>query len=376
MEAQRHAVSWRLTVLVAGAACCSLAAAGFEHVRPQGDRLRVVELLDRYERGDHDAVVADLTRSSDIPALARDLQRRAEAWTTPANAAPATIERRRLVAAVFTLELAAAHLETDWGALRYTVEWVCELIRKGRPTPLERVWHLAVVALAGGARDEHMLAYLPLPFSTSDPMLRQRFYSFVHADHAARRFPDEIRFRFAEAFANGLPGVAEPNRDTPLRLGREERDAGEAAIRTMKKFVSDPVVGPEAHLRIGHISYCLGNPTAANTHYEAALQGTRDPFVRYLVHFFTGRMHDAAGRRQDAAAAYRQALAVQPLVQSGTVALAATSFLDGKPREAHDILNAAFAARPRPPDPWRLYGYGDYRFWPELIGQLRSRLRP
>jgi predicted Zn-dependent protease len=87
-------------------------------------------------------------------------------------------------------------------------------------------------------------------------------------------------------------------------------------------------------------------------------------------------MHDASGRRQDAAAAYRQALAVQPLVQSGTMALAATLFLDGKPGEAHDILNAAFAARPRLPDPWRLYGYGDYRFWPELIGQLRSRLRP
>jgi len=376
MEAQRHAMSWRLTVLVAGAACCSLAAAGSEQTRPQGNRLRVVELLDRYERGDHDGVVADLAKASDIVVLARELQGRGEAWTTPPNAALTTIERRRLVVAVFMLELAAAHLETDWGALRYTVEWACELIRKGRTTPAERVWHLAVVALAGGARDEHMLAYLPLPFSTSDAMLRQRFTSFVHGDHAARRFPDEIRFRFAETFANGLPGLAEPNRDTPTRLGREERDASEAAIRSMKKFVNDPVVGPEAHLRIGHIYYCLANPTAANTHYAAALRGTRDPFVQYLVHFFTGRMHDASGRRQDAAAAYRQALAVQPFVQSGTMALAATLFLDGKQGEAYDLLNAAFAARPRPPDPWRLYGYGDYRFWPELIGQLRSQLRP
>ena len=86
MEAQRHAISWRLTVLVAGAACCSLAAASSEQTRPQGDRLRVVDLLDRYERGDHDGVVADLAKASDIAVLARELQGRGEAWTTPPNA--------------------------------------------------------------------------------------------------------------------------------------------------------------------------------------------------------------------------------------------------------------------------------------------------
>ena len=355
--------------------CLGLAAAGTGQTRPQDDRLRVLELLDRYERGNHEAVVAELAAVSDIAGFAREVQRRVEGWTRPAQASPATIERRRVVAAVFVLEMAAAHLDTDWGSVRYTVEWACELIRKGRATPLERVWHLAVVALAGGARDEQFLAYFP-PFSSPDPFVRNRFSSFVHADHAARRFPDEIRFRFAEAFASGLPGLDEPKRDTPLRLGNHEKDAGQTAIRSLRRFLADPVVGPEAHLRIGHLYYCLGNSRDATRHYQAALRAARDPFVMYLAHFFTGRMSEASGRQDEAADAYRRALAAMPHVQSATMALAAQLFLDEKPGEAYQLLNASLTEKPRTPDPWRLFGYGDYRFWPDLIGQLRERIRP
>jgi tetratricopeptide (TPR) repeat protein len=373
MHERSRAGRHRVTLVVAAIACLSSSGIGAGGTRQQNDRLRVVALLDRYERGDHDGVVAELAAVSDIGAFARELQRRAEAWTTAAPVGPASVARRRLVVAVFTLEMASAHLETEWGTLRYTVEWACEWMRKGRPTSIERVWHLAVVALAGGARDEQLLAYFP-PSSFPDPMLRNRFTSFVHADHAARRFPEEIRFRFAEAFASGLPGLAEPQRDAPLRLGREERETGATAIRSLKKFVINPVVGAEAHLRIGYIYYCLGDTGAATLHYQAALHATQDPFVAYLAHFMMGRLFEAQDRGPDAVTAYRQALAVLPRVQSGTMALAAKLFRDEKPGEAYELVNAAFAAQPRPPDPWRLYGYGDYRFWPDLIGRLRAEI--
>jgi hypothetical protein len=58
------------------------------------------------------------------------------------------------------------------------------------------------------------------------------------------------------------------------------------------------------------------------------------------------------------------------------MALAAMLFLDEKPSEAYELLNGSFAARPRPPDPWRLFGYGDYRFLSALTGELRARVRP
>lgn len=363
-----------VTLVVAAIACLSASGIRAGEPRPQNDRLRVLELLDRYERGDHDGVVAEITSVSDIGAFARELQRRAETWTTAQSTVPATVAHRRLVVAVFALEIAAAHLETEWGTLRYTVEWACEWIRKGRPTSIERVWHLAVVALAGGARDEQLLAYFPL-LTAPDPMFRNRFISFAHGNHASRRFPEDVRFRFAEAVASGLPGLAEPQRDAPLRLGREEKEAGATAIRSLRKFVADPVVGAEAHLRIGYIDYCLGDIRSATLHYQSALQATQDPFVVYLAHFLTGRMFDADDRGADAVTAYRQALAVMPRVQSGTMALAARLFGDEQPGEAYDIVNAAFAGQPRPPDPWRLFGYGDYRFWPDLIGQLRAAIK-
>jgi tetratricopeptide (TPR) repeat protein len=279
------------------------------------------------------------------------------------------------VAAVFALELAAAHLESDWGALRFAVEWACALLRKGRPSAPERVWHLAVVALAGGARDDRLLIWLP-PHSSTDPMIRHRYTSFVHADHAARRFPNEIRFQVADAFANELPGFHEPKRDAPGWISQQQRERGEAAIGRWKRFVDDPAVGAEAHLRIGHIYYCLANPRAAAVHYQSALQASRDPYVRYLAHFFIARMFEASGRPQDAAAAYRQALDVLPGVQSATMALAAATFLDQKPSGAYALMSAVFDGRPRPPDPWRLYDYGDYRLWPDLIARLRAAIRP
>jgi hypothetical protein len=27
-----------------------------------------------------------------------------------------------------------------------------------------------------------------------------------------------------------------------------------------------------------------------------------------------------------------------------------------------------------PPDPWRLYGYGDLRHWPDLVDPLRAQV--
>ena len=87
-------------------------------------------------------------------------------------------------------------------------------------------------------------------------------------------------------------------------------------------------------------------------------------------------MLEASGRQDEAADAYRRALTAMPHVQSATMALSARLFLDEKPGEAYQLLNASLTEKHRTPDPWRLFGYGDYRFWPDLIGQLRAGIRP
>jgi hypothetical protein len=49
-------------------------------------------------------------------------------------------------------------------------------------------------------------------------------------------------------------------------------------------------------------------------------------------------------------------------------------FLSGREREAYDLVDRWFAAPSRPRDPWRLFGYGDFRRLPELVAELRREV--
>ncbi len=65
---------------------------------------------------------------------------------------------------------------------------------------------------------------------------------------------------------------------------------------------------------------------------------------------------------------------IVPRAQSATVALAAVLARRGARTEAAAIIEDHLAARPQPVDPWRVYAYGDDRFWPELIAHVRQEI--
>src|SRR5262245_42222671 len=87
-ERGKDRVRRRVKAISVALTCLGLAAVGAGQTRPQGDRLPVLNLLDRYERGDHEAVVAELAEVSDIAGFAREVQRRVEGWTRAAQASP------------------------------------------------------------------------------------------------------------------------------------------------------------------------------------------------------------------------------------------------------------------------------------------------
>jgi tetratricopeptide (TPR) repeat protein len=101
-----------------------------------------------------------------------------------------------------------------------------------------------------------------------------------------------------------------------------------------------------------------------------------DPFVSYLAQFLSGRTYALLGRGDQAEAAFRRALEILPNTQSASEALSAQLFSRGRPDEAYALIERSFVARQRPADPWRLYGYGDFRMWPGLIERLRAALKP
>jgi hypothetical protein len=74
--------------------------------------------------------------------------------------------------------------------------------------------------------------------------------------------------------------------------------------------------------------------------------------------------------------AWRRANATIPNVVSGMTLLSSALFLVDRRDEAYDVMDAALRTRPKVPDPWLQYGWGDYRFWPEIRARLRKLRRP
>ena len=54
--------------------------------------------------------------------------------------------------------------------------------------------------------------------------------------------------------------------------------------------------------------------------------------------------------------------------------LAAILAADGRPTEAYAVMKSSFALQPR--DPWRVYGYGSFRFWPQYMTALKREIWP
>jgi hypothetical protein len=171
---------------------------------------RVLELFDLYDRHDYDEFDRRLTTLAGISPNWVTLEGDAETWV----AASPNPDRRRLVAAAVTLELAAQ--ASSWDTNRLAIELGCRLLLNQPPSEPERYWHRAVVALARLHRDPGVL--WPSP-SQRAPSLVQSVIPEVpaaaqsnggasgstvprrpltevgmwldHARHIAARFPDE-----------------------------------------------------------------------------------------------------------------------------------------------------------------------------------------
>jgi tetratricopeptide (TPR) repeat protein len=107
--------------------------------------------------------------------------------------------------------------------------------------------------------------------------------------------------------------------------------------------------------------------------YLQAASGSDDVFIAYVAHYSAGRLLEAAGNVQQAQARYRAALAVAPGVQSASLSLSTLLFTAGQPDEAYEVMRQAFDGPPRP-DPFRMYGFGNYRHFDGYVSRLRQAL--
>ena len=344
---------------------------------PQSDRV-LKGYFERYRAGERSAVLAEIAALGAFDRQARQLADRAADWI-PSDSPDA--DRDRLFVATFLLDVAAARLETDWLTVRGLVEVGCRLVdRTDRDHPLGLTWHLAALALAEGAADTRFL------ITTDRSPGPERF---DHLAHSRSRYPEEARFRLAEVVVPemGQTDLAPP-RDRPWRSDDELRrtqvgGAMELAMRRQRRRALDrfqsltaiPSIASEAHLRSAYLAYQLNDDDAALAHLRAAQGDPSDPFVTYVGHLLMASIHMRRQAFPAAEASLEQALSVVPGAQSATQMLAARRFLTGRSDEAYALVETHFTRQREVTDPWRLFGYGDFRRLGDLLRRLEQGLR-
>ena len=367
--------------------------------QPAAQRQGATDLLDRYMRGDFEAVVAELASFKDFDALLKQLKSDGPAWI--ASGGPENRVRRRLAAATLALEAARAdewnewkhrqlpldptdpdYLRTygtlpnfhplrvlEWRPPPLLIDWARQLFLEDKqPSPIERIWHRAAIAVAERAEDPEFLLGI---HSRSDSDAGE----ITYLDKAVARFPDEPRFKLVAPIAiDWTTWPAARAAANPTTYRAPIFFSATAEEKAFTRILNDPDVGAEAHVRLGALHVRRGNQDAALKDFEAAEASTRDPYVVYLARYFAGQAYEQKKQPDSAMRSYRRALLTIPHAQSASFALAALLARADQRIEAAKLMSDAVGPNPEPVDPWRAFADADDRFWPLLVGRLRAEI--
>jgi tetratricopeptide (TPR) repeat protein len=328
----------------------------------------VTTLFQWYSKGSFDEVSAAFSARMKTPnrvgAFRRELGRRIDDWPVEASAA-------------FVLEASAAAFPIDPDGATAILELGCKRVRRSRLNEFEREWHLAAAALLNGLgayrlgrmAEAFVVNWIPGPEE--------------HLRHSRARFPDEPRLLLAwgvhqEGIFNAwikTHGVSLLNTwvttfDSNWPNIRRLHDAGKA----FEVARLEPSLFDEATLRLAAVKYYDKKPDEALKLWDEVSRGVGNPAWRYLAWVFIGRMFLEQKRSTEAEAAYRQALSINPRAQSARVAAAALSFIAGDVERSSDLINDILRG-PAGNDPWAMYLAPGTMAWPQLLHDMRSRVR-
>jgi len=315
--------------------------------------MAIAELLDAYDAGRFDTVEKMVAAIADLAKFSVGLQQASNAWVAAAK--PEGTQRRRLIVAAVALEAAGVHIQ-QWPVGRDLLKWAAFFTKRGPPTEAEHVWNLAAVALIQGAQD-------------STPLINE----------AILRFPAEDRFHLAEAIARELHSWRLVHYVQPTGRRAFGNRSPTAILRDVVKafepLLARASIRAEVHLRLGQTHLRLNQPKVALEHLLKVEPLAKDPFLRYLANYCSGKAREAIGDAAGAEAAYRRALEIFPRAQSASFAYAALAFDRDAREEAHAVVDAALSGDAPASDPWRVYQAADFRFWTAFVELVRRGLR-
>jgi tetratricopeptide (TPR) repeat protein len=311
----------------------------------------VTQLLELYDLGEFDVVREAVVSAShgDLSIVLGALKVDGKAWIDADG--ETNRDRRRLAAAVFSLEVADAALDRQWHDALQLLEWACEQMRSARRrADIERTFHLAAMALIEGAGDVKALDW--------------------HAGHLKARFPDEPRLLMVDVFQAEM----EYWRLYWTVLGATDGGDPSIVLPSLKKAAGRQENAREVALRTGHLFWQKDQHEAAIAEFAKVPPGD-DPGQLYLSHLLSGWSFQELKKPAEAERAFRAALGTIPRAQSATLHLGVLLYEMDRRDEANALIEEMLSADPPPSDPWRIFGYGDYRRLPMLIGELRKAIR-
>jgi tetratricopeptide (TPR) repeat protein len=133
-----------------------------------------------------------------------------------------------------------------------------------------------------------------------------------------------------------------------------------------------PETEPEARVRAARFLYGLGQFDRGLAMLDGIKAPPSDLELRYFATLIRGQLLRASGRLDEAAAAYRAALAAWPGAQSAQVALMTLSVIRGGREDAGALAETIQMAPVDQYDPWWTYWLGDYRAYPAVLEKLRE----
>jgi tetratricopeptide (TPR) repeat protein len=354
--------------------------------------LDLPRVLDLYASGRFDEAVRSVARAGDEIG-----QRVRRHWdVTGRQWIDADLEHRPqriLVAAALALE--TEHIRAERGEWRVAegdppcsasciLDWAqSQLVQRGAPDQAERAWYLAAAALAAGDRDWRYLQRPVRPGRAPEVMP-------ALMDRALARFPGDSALRLEQAIAAAgrfnvladggrlAPSIPLPPAILAGRGGISLQTLGldpNAAHVMLTALVDEPLVGPEARLRLGYLYWAQRRDEMARDELTRAAERTGDADVRYLAQFLLGWIAIKRGDSAGAIPRLEAALAARPASQSAALALASLELQRGDADKAHAIAQASLDRR-SDVDPWRLFLYGNHPRWPARLADLRRAVKP
>ena len=299
----------------------------------------VVALADVFDRGSAQVFEKALAESSDLANAIRGLRQSDSPW----------LENRRRTA-VFALELGLAGLRSnnrdarDEGG-RLLAEYHVRVREPAGADAFECAWLVTeTTALEGLFMPDNALQFVP---------------------RALQRCPSNARLNLAYALVSEQQWIQ----------GRTTAAQEPEILNRYEQAMKFPETEPEARVRAARFLYGLGQFDRGLAMLDGIKASPADLELRYFASLVRGHLLRASGRKDEAAAAYRAALAAWPGAQSSQVALMTLAVVRGNREEAGALAETIQMAAVDQYDPWWTYWLGDYRAYPAVLDTLRELAR-